>query len=825
MANQFLVKDTFEDIRNISLSEVNDLNIGIYDGLLLLGYYVKGDIPVPVIYYISDTIELDNAGSVIEIGNSIKLEGVYNDLSFINFGVRGGNNLIDDSIQLKKLFDYASKKKINVVNTGGEYYLKQERAIPIKVNVDFGKSIFHLYEEYDISSVGRFEVLPDRQYSNITLPQGVMQQLNSGQSVIDFFKNYKNNYFIIENENQFINRNGGSGGRYYYTELFYIGENGSVMSEISGKLDGYTSCKAYPCSDDFTTIKGGIFKLNCKTSVNGYKISGFNCTRSRVRFIDQIVAYEDDVDYSDNLSPDLGFHLFQKCYDVSMVNIQSVSRANEGNSGTYGLGARYVTKLKLSNVNASSGNNAWGYMGGLHVKDLICENCSVSRIDVHYSAYNIIINNCFLSALAVAGGGVLAINNTTIHSNIYLAFRQDFGSVWSGDIIINNGVLINTTNLRCRILNYQYADFDFGMEQDLSLCNSLKINGFKYINNGGTSVRLNIIDVNLSKLVTIGKNRVVFPQYVELKDMKSINNDGFCPLVVDNLTGGKVHKFGGLLEGGLLTNVYFKCESIDVSNQYPTINQQNGTEQASSDSVYPKFEFIDCQNIKINAANLLCEVVVNGSIVSSYRSVNNNARHTITNSTIALNRIGAIASSFNVTSLNTLFINCLWKLPKLNGVQVESVSDINTILGNASMQFGPLNTEVVYGNHICSNLSSELITKLTSGNASPSLLMYNRLGLTNNIDYNPIIRNVGSTSERSAIAPTGFGYFNTDIHTVQVFNGSIWQNSIPEATVTVKGLINQAEEQPDSNANDVQNLVTDFNSLLTKLRNAGIIAL
>ena len=46
----------------------------------------------------------------------------------------------------------------------------------------------------------------------------------------------------------------------------------------------------------------------------------------------------------------------------------------------------------------------------------------------------------------------------------------------------------------------------------------------------------------------------------------------------------------------------------------------------------------------------------------------------------------------------------------------------------------------------------------------------------------------------------------------------------PNATTSVKGLVNQAAAQANSTATDVAGLVTDFNALLAKLRTAGVLA-
>lgn len=807
----FLEVDTVDQLRAMSNYNRFLVLIRYFKGVRLSGYYVKGDLPRPVEYLLSNSGLSDDGGSIFQIGQ-IKLEHKFSEISFINYGIKGGDQNIDDSINLKKLFAYASANKVNVVNAEGEYFLKEERAIPVKVNVDFGKSVFHLYEEYDNAFNGRFDVLPDNPYVNVVLPAGFIDQLNSGSTYIDFLSQYKNHYFIIENQNQFINRTAGSGGKYYYTELFYVGDNGTVMSEISGILNGYTSCRAYPCGEDYIGLKGGIFKLNCKTSVSGYKLSGFNCTRSRVKFSDQIVQYEDGVDYKNNLSPDLGFHYFLRCYDVSMSAIKSVSRANEGSAGTYGLGIRYTTKIDLYNVNTSFGDNAWGYMGGLHVKDLSVSKSTISRVDVHYSAYNVSIKDSFINQIALAGGGLLYIRNTTVRGNVYLPFRQDYGAVWDGNISIINGTLINNSTNRARILNYEYGDVDYGMSQNLSLCKSLKIDGFTYKHTGTTGVRLNVIDVTLSKLITSGNNRVAFPTSVELKNMISINNDGFCPLALSNFIGGYVSRNGGIIDGALKTNVVFKIDNVDLSTQYNSVDHQNNLEQTTPDSVYPKFEFKNCVNIKINTASLLCEILINGCIINSYRSINANSRHTIANSTIALNRrTEDVAVSFTVTSLNTRFINCIWDTPKLNGTKVSSLSDINGILGSSTIQFGLINSEVVARNHLNSSLSSDLLAKLSAVTATPSSFMTKRLGITRSGDVNPILRDIGTTALRPPAPPAWFEYFDTSVGKPIWWNGSAWT-------------VNQAAAQANSSATDIATMVQDFNALLVKLRAAGIIS-
>src|SRR5690625_5450370 len=64
---QVLQKDSMDEMRNLSTFETLLLKMGIYKHVQLNGYYEKGDTPEPINYKISDTVEDEDGGSVIEI--------------------------------------------------------------------------------------------------------------------------------------------------------------------------------------------------------------------------------------------------------------------------------------------------------------------------------------------------------------------------------------------------------------------------------------------------------------------------------------------------------------------------------------------------------------------------------------------------------------------------------------------------------------------------------------------------------------------------------------------------------------------------------------
>lgn len=100
------------EMRSTTASEIKDIQDGIYNGILLLGYYQKDDTPTPIVYFLSITGDLDDGGSVIEIAG-IKLEhkfvgevnvryfGAISQLNLnqsivINRAIQKGRNIIID---------------------------------------------------------------------------------------------------------------------------------------------------------------------------------------------------------------------------------------------------------------------------------------------------------------------------------------------------------------------------------------------------------------------------------------------------------------------------------------------------------------------------------------------------------------------------------------------------------------------------------------------------------------------------------------------------------------------------------------------------------
>lgn len=106
MANQFLIKNKMVDLRELSASEVASLQgeTPTYAGVELLGYYEKGDTSASIIYYPSTTLDPDDGGSIIKIGD-LSLIHKFSEVDVRYYGISGTG---DETDRLQKILDLHS---------------------------------------------------------------------------------------------------------------------------------------------------------------------------------------------------------------------------------------------------------------------------------------------------------------------------------------------------------------------------------------------------------------------------------------------------------------------------------------------------------------------------------------------------------------------------------------------------------------------------------------------------------------------------------------------------------------------------------------------
>lgn len=147
---QILQKNTMTEMRNLSGLEILLLRMGYYNSVQLNGYYQEGDTPAPIQYYLSSTTEVDDGGSVFEVGG-IKLEhdfGKHIDIRY--FGAKG-DSINDDTDSVKNVAKYAkgvSRPPVVFVPEGFSFRITDTIEFDLGIDVIM-ESPFTWYGEMD----------------------------------------------------------------------------------------------------------------------------------------------------------------------------------------------------------------------------------------------------------------------------------------------------------------------------------------------------------------------------------------------------------------------------------------------------------------------------------------------------------------------------------------------------------------------------------------------------------------------------------------------------------------------------------------------------
>ncbi|WP_153556831.1 hypothetical protein [Roseimaritima sediminicola] len=446
-----------------------------------LGFHAAGD-GGEASYAIQSSEADSDAGG----GASISLDSpLYahllpgNSVNYRMFGtVSDGQN--DDGVQIKHAHQFARHHGLPIIQLQGEFWIKQTNEIPITTNVQWGNTIFHIDEKFNQKRIPRFAVISLKSSTTIQLDEAAkksfLAKLRPGVQIISEMAPYKNCLISVADSGDQIGFRAGkryAGQSWDREELFYVEEDGRILGDIAWTFKDYTSLRATPCDDSFLVIDGGGFYLsgdNPGTKYTGYYQNGFRIGRSRTKIQNQWVGLEPgsrDV----SMEPRSGFYNFSHVYNTTLENIRLVpweqnrrDPKKKVGAGTYGIGGSRMLNCTFRNVTAEGSFLHWGVFGTNLNKNFRIEKCRLNRVDVHFHCWNLCIQDSEigLRGISVTGGGDLTIENTTLHNNMLVNFRSDFGAKWDGDIRIHNCTVVPVRDSQVNILSSSPSQFDFG---------------------------------------------------------------------------------------------------------------------------------------------------------------------------------------------------------------------------------------------------------------------------------------------------------------------------------------------------------------------------
>ena len=253
-----------------------------------------------------------------------------------------------------------------------------------------------------------------------------------------------NSLVIVENANvrKFIRRGRNENAGHFQAEVFLVDTDGNIdpSTPILWDYEQITSSSIRPIDDEQLVIKGGRFiTIPHELCPQGlYQWRSIQVERSNTLICGLRHYIVDD----DNASPYWGFVHMVEAANITIQNSYFTGRRRTLH-GSYGISARRVANLLLYNVrqtNDINDTNYWGIFASNESKNITFDRVMLSRVGAHRGVHNATIRNSTLGhhGIPIIGSGLLLIENTIISGNRFINLRPDFGSTWSGEIIIRN---------------------------------------------------------------------------------------------------------------------------------------------------------------------------------------------------------------------------------------------------------------------------------------------------------------------------------------------------------------------------------------------------
>ena len=228
------------------------------------------------------------------------------------------------------------------------------------------------------------------------------------------------------------------------TDVFIVDKNGNVdtSAPIIWDFGTVTSLVSYPIDDRKLTVTGGTFTTVANTGSAGssYMKRGIRILRSNTLIDGLVHLITGD---SGQNAPYDGFIKIENCSNVTIRNTTLTGHVY-GSIGTYDINANRTVNLSLINcdqTNDISDQTFWGIFASNYSKNILFDHVRFSRFDAHQGVRNATILNSELGwqGITIIGCGMLRVENTRVAARLsFIGFRDDYGSIWEGDVVIRN---------------------------------------------------------------------------------------------------------------------------------------------------------------------------------------------------------------------------------------------------------------------------------------------------------------------------------------------------------------------------------------------------
>ncbi len=246
-----------------------------------------------------------------------------------------------------------------------------------------------------------------------------------------------------------LNQNNGTPQR----DCFILRRDGTIEGAVDWDYATITRVEARPIDERPLVLRGGVFTTtaNRMKQEKGYNYWSRNITITRsntiVAGLTHHIVGETEVGH-----PYSGFLSVNGCANVTLrdcfvtghktyVTIGAASKPVS--MGTYDISANEVVNFTMIGCRMDNicDSTRWGVIGTNFCKNILLENCTLSRMDTHQGVSGTYtIRGCTLghAGLNAIGRGTLTVEDSTLNGRSLVSFRSDYGSTWEGTVVIRH---------------------------------------------------------------------------------------------------------------------------------------------------------------------------------------------------------------------------------------------------------------------------------------------------------------------------------------------------------------------------------------------------
>lgn len=559
-----------------------------------------------------------------------------------------GDGVTDDGAAIKKAHIYANEHKTSVFYPKSIYYISETSEIPVKTCVDFNGSTIIINDNPTVDNkVAVYKIEEDSEpktYENDSIPTSLKSKFykNNKSSNIELSAESIRFLEIFDHTKKVYARYGANGGEegQALTDIVRIDKDGAFIDQLTYNFTNVTKIIEHEIPKVGITIKNGNFKsvgenIGSKEFRDWY-MRGIMVNRSNVLF-DNIYHELDDFD---GKQASEGFIKTYSCCQIQIKNSKFQPHlsyeSKSSNSpdtmvygGTYELVNTMTLDIVYDNVIAySQEENIWGAHGGNLNKKVKFTNCQLNRIDSHLPTDTLEITGCTIGryGVTVVGYGDLIIKDCIFNSDIVLNFREDYGSFWNGNVIIEN--LYHTPISWHRLFNITpHLDWDFGIKVRLGYKNIVVKN---YIVDDNNILDKTLFLLQASNGVFSVDRNYYFADNFEFENCKRLSGHGFKLFFLPIWDRFRVdQKANHTIDGNgvvdVKTNINICLKNMSLNNKDTFLNSSwdsissliqplnsefygENVLNYGNQSLVPYFKIENCTNVFASVFSLKCKL-------------------------------------------------------------------------------------------------------------------------------------------------------------------------------------------------------------------------